>query len=231
MPPPSRPLSRAVIVEAAIRHVDENGLPALTMRTLGQRLGVEAMSLYHHVNGREDLLEAMVDHLVSQVGVPDDVEPGPVNGWQTLLQHVAHDVRAVATSHPHLFPLVATRPPAAPWLRPPLRSLELVDAFLSGLLDRGLSEDASVHVYKVFTSFLLGHLLLEAAQQGATLAPPEEPFDEGGADVPNQDQQLDLAAHPTILRLEQPLRHHDADAQFEQALEALLDRLDAELTQ
>jgi TetR/AcrR family tetracycline transcriptional repressor len=230
MPPPSRPLSRAAIVEAAIRHVDEHGLPALTMRTLGQRLGVEAMSLYHHVNGREDLLEAMVDQLVGQVGVPETVA-GPVDGWQALLQHVAHDVRRVATAHPHLFPLVATRPPAAPWLRPPLRSLELVEGFLAGLVERGLPDEAAVHVYKVFTSFLLGHLLLEAAQQGATLSPPEEPFDEGGAEVPNRDQQLELADHPTILRLAGPLRHHDADAQFERALEALLDRLDTELAQ
>ena len=148
-----------------------------------------------------------------------------------MLQHVAHDVRAMATAHPHVFPLVATRPPAAPWLRPPLRSLALVDAFLAGLLDRGLSDDAAVHVYKVFTGFLLGHLLLEVAQQGASTAPPEEPLDEGDAEVPNADQQLELVEHPTIVRLEPGLRRHDAEAQFEQALEALLDRLDKELAQ
>jgi AcrR family transcriptional regulator len=230
MSPPPHPLSRTTIVEAALRHVDEHGLSALTMRTLGQVLGVEAMSLYHHVNGREDLLEAMVDHVVSQVTLPQD-SPGPPDGWQSMLQHVAHDVRAMATTHPHLFPLVATRPPAAPWLRPPLRSLTLVDAFLAGLLDRGLSDDAAVHVYKVFTGFLLGHLLLEVAQLGASTAPPEEPLDEGGAEVPNADQHVQLAEHPTIVKLEPRLRRHDAEAQFEQALEALLDRLDRELAQ
>ena len=219
-------------METAIRHVDEHGLGALTMRTLGQRLGVEAMSLYHHVNGREDLLEAMVDHLVAQVGVPGEPgTSGPVDGWQALLQQVAHDVRAVATAHPNLFPLVATRPPAAPWLRPPLRSLALVDGFLAGLLDRGLTPDGAVHVYKVFTSFLLGHLLLESAQMGASTAPPEEPLDEGDAEVPGRDQQLEVADYPTVRRLEGQLRHHDAAAQFERALEALLDRLDLEIAQ
>ena len=216
-------------------YADEHGLTALTMRRLGQELGVEAMSLYYHVNGREDLLEAMVDHLVAQVQVPDgcpgDDRDAPGNGWQAVLQHVAHDVRAVATQHPHLFPLVATRPPAAPWLRPPLRSLVLVEDFLSGLLDRGLSGSSAVDVYKVFTSFLLGHLLLETAQMGAPTGPPEEPLDEGGAEVPNLDQQEQLANYPTLLQLEGPLRHHDADAQFERALEALLDRLDLELAQ
>ncbi|WP_148574702.1 TetR/AcrR family transcriptional regulator [Nocardioides caldifontis] len=231
MPPPPQPLSRAAIIDAAIQHVDENGLAALTMRTLGQRLGVEAMSLYHHVNGREDLLEGMVDHLVSQVQVPDSGPDDPGNGWQAVLQHVAHDVRGVATAHPFLFPLVATRPPAAPWLRPPLRSLALVEEFLAALVERGLGGDLAVHVYKVFTSFLLGHLLLEAAQMGATTSPPSEPLDEGDAEVPADDARQQLADYPTLLRLEGPLRRHDADAQFERALEALLDRLDLELAQ
>jgi hypothetical protein len=83
----------------------------------------------------------------------------------------------------------------------------------------------------VFTGFLLGHLLLEVAQQGASTAPPEEPLDEGDADVPNRDQQLELTEYTAILKLEPGLRRHDAEEQFEQALEMLLDRLDQELAQ
>ncbi len=199
------------------------------MRDIGNALGVEAMALYRHVNGREDLLEAVVSSVLHDVtGRLDDAL---TRTWQGYLQTLANAIRQIALDHPGVFPLVATRHPEAPWLRPPLRSLELVEGFLCGLLERGLSDETAVHVYKVFTSFLLGHLLLEAAQQGATLAPPEEPLDEGGAEVPNQDQQLDLSDHPTIVRLAGPLRHHDADAQFERALEALLDRLDGELAQ
>jgi TetR/AcrR family transcriptional regulator, tetracycline repressor protein len=224
------PLSRDAIVRAAIAFVDEHGLAALTMRRLGQLLGVEAMSIYHYVNGREDLLEAIVAHLVGELRVSED-ELGPADGWQALLQHLANDVRRLAVSHPNLFPLVATRPPAAPWLRPPLRNLEVVEAFLSGLLRRGLDEEQAVRVYKVFTSFLLGHLLLEVSEQGAATGPVDEPLDEGDADVPNRDQRLDLDDYPTVQRLADPLRVHDADAQFEQALEALLDHLDGELTQ
>jgi hypothetical protein len=66
---------------------------------------------------------------------------------------------------------------------------------------------------------------------GAATGPAHEPLDEGGADVPNQDEQLSVDDYPTVQRLAAPLRHHDADAQFEQALEALLDWLDEQLSQ
>lgn len=232
MTPHERPaLSRAAIVDTAITYVDEHGLPALTMRRLGELLGVEAMSLYHYVNGREDLLEAVVARLVEQVEVPTHSSIGPADGWQAFLQHVAHEVRAIALAHPMLFPLVATRPPAAPWLRPPLRNLGLVEAFLEGLLSRGMSEEQATRAYKMFTSFLLGHLLLDSAQKGASTGPASEPLDEGGAPVPNRDQRLSLDDYPAVRRLGPRLQQHDATHEFEQALEMLLDRLDTELSQ
>jgi AcrR family transcriptional regulator len=229
--PDRTPLSRERIIDAAIELADEHGPTALTMRRLGQLLDVEAMSLYHHVNGREDLLEGMVAQLVEGVRVPHHEELGPTDGWQAFLQHVAHEIRQLAVDHPNLFPLVATRPPAAPWLRPPLRSLRVVDAFLTGLMARGLSGEQAVAVYKVFTGFLLGHLLLQVAEAGASTAPPSEPLDEGDASVPNQDQQLSLCDYPTVEALAGALRTHDPDGEFESALESLLDRLDGELSQ
>jgi TetR/AcrR family transcriptional regulator, tetracycline repressor protein len=223
-------LTRDTVVSSAIAFADQYGLQTLSMRQLGRLLGVEAMSLYNHVNGREDLLEAMVAHVVDEVRIPPLEQVGPVDGWQGFLQHVAHAIRGIAVDHPKLFPLIATRPPAAPWLRPPLRSLPLVEDFLDGLEHRGLTEDSAVYVYKAFTGFLLGHLLLEVAQAGVPTAPPEEPLDEGGADVPNTDQQLSLDDFPTLRRLGTRLRHHDAQAEFEVALESLLMRLDRELS-
>lgn len=229
--PDRTPLSRERIVGTAITLADEHGVGHLTMRRLGEVLGVEAMSIYHHVNGREDLLEGMVATLVEGVRVPSRDELLPADGWQAFLQHVAHQFRRLAVEHPNLFPLVATRPPAAPWLRPPLRSLRVVDDFLGGLVDRGLADDQATEVYKVFTGFLLGHLLLEVAEAGASTAPPDEPLDEGGASVPNRDQQLSLDPYPNVQRLSHRLRTHDPVSAFEGALEALLDRLDAELSQ
>jgi TetR/AcrR family transcriptional regulator, tetracycline repressor protein len=220
-------LSRQRIIVTAVEFVDRSGLAALTMRRLGKELGVEAMSLYRYVNGREDLLEGIVDHMVEQLHLrPDDGELGPTDGWQAYLQWLAHGVRGLATEHPNVFPLIATRHPAAPWLRPPLRSLRVVEEFLTTLIDRGFSDERAVTAYRAFSSFLLGHLLLEATVRDARTGPPEEPLDEGDADVPNADQQLDLRHYPHLQRLESRLSEDHADAEFERALEDLLDHLD-----
>jgi AcrR family transcriptional regulator len=225
-------LSRERIVATAIAFVDANGLTALTMRQLGKELGVEAMSLYRYVNGREDLLEGMVDHMVAQLQLrPDGDELGPADGWQAYLQWLAHGVRALAREHPRVFPLIATRHPAAPWLRPPLRSLRVVEDFLTMLISRGFSDSRAVRAYRSFSSFLLGHLLLEASLLGAETGPAEEPLDEGNSDVPNADQKIDLQTFSHIQRLEDQLSEDHAGPEFERALEDLLDRLDREITE
>jgi TetR/AcrR family tetracycline transcriptional repressor len=225
------PLSRDLIVTAAIALADHDGLATLTMRRLGQSLGVEAMSLYRHVNGREDLLEGMTERLVAQVRRDNPGDAGPLDGWQAYLQRFAHAVRAVAIDHPLVFPLIATRHPAAPWLRPPLRSVAVVEDFLDALTARGLTDRQAVDVYRSFTSFLLGHLLLETAMMGASTAPVEEPLNEGDAPVPTGDDGLDLASYPTVLRLRATLSVDHSSIEFEQGLEALLDRLDLHLSQ
>lgn len=224
-------LSRKVIIERAIVLIDQDGVSALTMRALGSALGVEAMSLYRYVNGREDLLEGVVDQLVSSIEVEPGTRMEPGDGWQAFLQWFAHDVRRLALAHPAAFPLIATRHPSAPWLRPPLRSLQVVEAFLTGLRSRGFSDRQAVNAYRSFSSFLLGHLLLECAMRGAETSPAEEPLDEGDADRPNKDAQLDLSDYPTVARLQGPLTEDHTEAEFEEALEHLLIRMDLELSQ
>jgi len=225
-------LSRELIIETAIDFVDRHGLTALTMRRLGKQLGVEAMALYRYVNGREDLLEGIVDRMVAELHLGRDHEElHPTTGWQAYLQWLAHAVRTLAREHPNVFPLIATRHPAAPWLRPPLRSLRVVEDFLSTLSSRGFSDANAVVAYRAFSSFLLGYLLLEASVLGAGSSPPDEPLDEGDSDVPNADGELDLNRFPHIRRLEVQLSEDHAGAEFEQALEDLLDRLDRFLTE
>jgi AcrR family transcriptional regulator len=190
------------------------------------------MSLYRYVNGREDLLEGIVDHIVKQLHLrPDHQQLEPAGGWQAYLQWLAHGVRGLAHDHPNVFPLIATRHPAAPWLRPPLRSLRVVEDFLTTLISHGFSDTRAVMAYRAFSSFLLGHLLLEASLLGAQTAPATEPLDEGESDVPNADQALDLHKFPHIQRLESQLSEDHAAPEFEQALEDLLDRLDRHITE
>lgn len=229
-PPPvaarsRRPLSRPAIIAEAIAFIDERGLGELTMRRLGQRLGVEAMSLYRYVDGREELLEGVVSQVTAGLHL-DPGEPGePGRGWQAYLQRLATEVRALALAHPRVFPLVATRHPAAPWLRPPLRSLELVESFLVALTRRGFSDAAAVTAYRAFSSFLLGHLLLEAAATGGSTALAEPPADEPPPRTVGETDS-ELADYPTIRRLEHQLAADHSTAEFEEALEHLLQRLE-----
>ena len=221
-------LSRELIVETALRQIDESGVQSLSMRSLAQELGVEAMSLYRYVHGKEDLLEAVVALLMRDLLSNLDAELA--EHWQGYLQTTAHEVRQIAIDHPKVFPLVASRHPAAPWLRPPLRSVEVVNAFLSALIGHGFTDQQAVDTYRSFSSFLLGQLLLESAVRGAETGPVGEPLDEGGAAIPERDGNRTLEDAPQVFRLRAMLSEDRSDEEFEVSLEALLNRLAQDIT-
>lgn len=219
-PPSARvPLNAGRVVEAALEYIDERGLASLTMRRLGQRLGVEAMALYRHVPGREELLDLVVTSMIDEMRDDADVLVRPRDGWQDFVQRLAHGVRRVALTHPRAFPLVASRPPEAPWLRPPLRSLDWVELFLTGLKQEGFDDAACAGAYRAFTSFLLGHLLLEVASHGADLGPLDVLEDD------NEPSRGGLEQYPTVLRLRGQLSQDEAAVEFEESLEELLQRM------
>lgn len=214
---PRRPLDQMRIVAAAVEFIDTFGLGKLTMRRLGAHLGVEAMALYRYVPGREHLLDEVVDMVMDELHQAT-AAGGLSTSWQEYLQLQAHTVRAVALAHPKIFPLVATRPPEAPWLRPPLRSLHWVESFLQGLRSYGFSSKASVAVYRSFATFLLGALLLESGTlEDLTVAEDTAPV------VVDPDA---LAAYPIIAEMADELRDGGFEVEFEAALEDLIERVD-----
>jgi AcrR family transcriptional regulator len=218
-PPSARqPLDRTRIIKAAIAFIDESGLPGLSMRRLGNVLGVEAMSLYRYVPGRESLLDGVVEAVISELRDDDQILDEPRDGWQDFLQRLAHGIRRVALAHPKVFPLIASRPPEAPWLRPPLRSLQWVEAFLNGLISEGFSDEAAVAAYRAYTSFLLGHLLLEVSTLGGDVGPLDV-IDDG--ESANEKEMV----YETVGRLSGALAEDHSAAEFEEALEDLLNRL------
>jgi AcrR family transcriptional regulator len=121
------------------------------------------MSLYRYVQDRDELFDAVVERIVNELADDPEVQLRPVNGWRPYLTGMAHGVRRYARAHPHAFPLVATRPPAAPWVNPPLRSLRWVEAMLNGLAAEGFTDEQVLFTYRTFNSFLLGSLLLETS--------------------------------------------------------------------
>ena len=220
--PPGRtrtPLDRRRVLAAAIEFIDEHGLEALTMRRMGAHLGVEGMALYRHVTGRDDLLDGVVELVVDELYGDPEVYLAPKYGWQDYLQRLAHGVRRIAIAHPAVFPLIATRPPAAPWIRPPLRSLRWLESFLDALTTHGFSEESAVSAYLAYTSFLLGHLLLEVSQRGVPISPLDD------ADAKPVADHRALAQYPHIRRLQPLLSEDESAAEFEESLENLLERL------
>lgn len=226
----SKGLDRATIVHAALRSIDQNGAQGLTMRSLALELDVVPMALYRYVHGREDLLEGVVSLLLDGVLAELDQDLADTC-WQGYLQTLATAVRRLALDHPAAFPLVATRHPAAPWLRPPLRSLELVEDFLETLQRHGFTDLQIANAYRAFSSFLLGQLLLEASTRGASTSPLEVALDEGDARIPNRDAQVDLGSKPAAVRLRDLLSEDHATEEFEISLEDLLNRLEMDIAQ
>ena len=160
---PGRGLSLDRIVTATLELVDEQGIGAATMRAVSSRLGVRSMSLYRYVQDRDELFDAVVERIVNELADDPEVQLRPVDGWRPYLTGMAHGVRRYARAHPHAFPLVATRPPTAPWVNPPLRSLRWVEAMLTGLAAEGFTDEQILFTYRTFNSFLLGYLLLETS--------------------------------------------------------------------
>lgn len=208
------------ILAEAIRFIDEQGLERVTMRQLGARLGVEAMALYRYVPGREQLLDGVVEVLMDEL-YQDTMVDNEAASWQDYLQTLADGVRRLAQAHPRVFPLVASRPPAAPWLRPPLRSLRWVEAFLEGLAGYGFTRRSSVAAYRAFATFLLGHLLLETAASNALPTDPEEDIE--------FIESNDLADYPLITELGPELAVDMFGDEFDAALEDLINRLTVDL--
>jgi AcrR family transcriptional regulator len=193
---PGRGLSLDRIVTVALDLVDEQGIGAATMRAVSSRLGVRSMSLYRYVRDRDELFDAVVERIVNELGDDPEVQLRPVEGWRPYLTGMAHGVRRYARAHPHAFPLVATRPPAAPWVNPPLRSLRWVEAMLAGLAAEGFTDEQVLFTYRTFNSFLLGYLLLETSAM--TLRDPQ-PGDGSftSTDAVSSDG-AEPAAHPVI---------------------------------
>jgi AcrR family transcriptional regulator len=157
-------LTRERVCRAALELVDEEGLEALSMRRLGARLGVEAMSLYRHVRDKDDVLEAV------QTAVAEDIEITGVDptDWRSLLHGIAAGFRRALLRHPNAIPLIATRPPRVPDARV-LRTWGALEA-------AGFSAEDARKALIVVGVFTLGHVLGEANGRPAPhLGMPEQP--------------------------------------------------------
>jgi len=154
------PLSRDQVLQAAIVLADEGGVGALSMRKLGQVLGVEAMSLYNHVAGKGDLLDEMIDVVFSEIGLP-----AADGGWKPAMRERGIAVRAALGRHPWAIGLMESRRSPGP------ATLRHHDAVLGCLRGAGFSVELTAHAYSLLDSYIYGFALQEASLPFGT---PEE---------------------------------------------------------
>ncbi len=143
------PLSRERIVATAIDYVDEHGIEALSMRHLGKAMGVEAMSLYNHVAGKDELLDRMADVMAEEMTQSAGSAQSSC-GWRDALRGRAHAFRAVCARHPWAGLLLDTRLNASP------TRLSYYDSMLGVLLASGFDPQQAVRAFLVMDSYLYG---------------------------------------------------------------------------
>jgi len=147
---PRIPLSRERVLHAAVTFADENGLEALSMRKLGEAVGVEAMSLYTHVANKDDLLDGMIDMVFSEIDLPSGED-----GWKTAMRQRAISVRRVLSRHRWAIGLMESRTSPGP------ATLRHHDAVIGCLRDAGFSIELAAHAYSVLDSYIYGFALQE----------------------------------------------------------------------
>ncbi len=154
-------LSRDEVLAAALRLIDAHGLEALTMRRLGKALKRDPMRLYRHAPSKDALLDGVVEHVLSGLAVPA-VRDG---NWEEVLRRTAHAFRALAVAHPHVVPLLVTRPLATPLAMRPLGTLRPLEDLLELFIGAGFDERGALHAYRLYMGFLCGHVLNELQER------------------------------------------------------------------
>jgi AcrR family transcriptional regulator len=149
-----QPLSRDGILHAAVAFADEQGVDALSMRKLAKHLGYEVMSLYNHIDGKDDLLDAMVDHVVGEM-----IEPTPDLAWRPAVREIAMSAHDVLIRHPWASSLWSTR-----WPGP--NRWRYMESLLRLLADADLPDDVADLGFHAVTLHIQGFTQQQITYQG-----------------------------------------------------------------
>lgn len=210
-------LSRDQVLAAAVRVIDADGLEGLTMRRLGQELDRDPMTLYRYTPNRAALLDGVAERVLDELDLPTDGSQ-----WQVVLRRVARDFRTLALAHPHVVPLLVTRPPMTPLGLRPLGTLRPLERMLELLTDAGFPPADALHVYRTYFGFLFGSILNE-------LQEVTKDAEESEALLRLGLHRLPAATFPHLRALASELASFDGAAELDLGLEALLTGLHVQL--
>lgn len=208
------PLTRESVLATAVSLADRDGVASLTMRRLAERLGVEAMSLYHHVANKDDILDGMVDAVFSEFELPR-----ADGDWKAGLRRRSVSARAVLARHPWAVGLLESRRNPGP------ATLRHHDTVVGTLRTAGFTVAGAAHAFSVLDSYVYGFAMQETAL----------PFDTSGASGDIEDVAAGILAampagvypHLTEMMRQYVLRPGYAYAdEFEPGLDLVLDGLE-----
>ncbi len=145
-------IDRERVIDAAGAIADESGLEALTMRALAARLGVKPMSIYHHVAGKDVVLDALVDRVFTEVALPT-----PGGAWRVEVAARARSAHEALRRHPWAVGLLESRRSPGP------ATLRQHDAMLGVLREAGFSLELSGHAYSLLDAYVYGFVVQEVS--------------------------------------------------------------------
>jgi len=206
---PRVPLTRDRITEAALRLMDAEGLEAVSMRRIAREVGVEAMSLYNHVEDKDDLLNAVIERVMQEFPFPEAVDDDPIVYGRRL----AHCWRNLLRAHPSVIQLFGERKHSGA----SVDSLRPMDEALSALRRAGLSESDAAQAFHTIGSFIFGTVMMETGQ----------PF--GNGEHARAFPMGIEAELPNVAACAPFLAECDLDAQFEFGLDLMLEGLRAKI--
>jgi AcrR family transcriptional regulator len=204
------PLTRESVLRAAVALADEKGIDSLTMRELGLRLGVEAMSLYNHVANKDDILDGMVDLVVAEIVLPSD----PVD-WKKAMRQRALSARAVFSLHPWVSALIDSRQSSGP------ARLHYFDWVIGTLRRAGFTLEMAARAFSLVDSYIYGFGRQQLNMAADTDATPEETTEAFLGAIP-ADEYPHLREMVVDYAME---TGYDDSADFEFGLDLILDGL------
>ncbi len=202
---PRGTLNRETILRAALAVLDERGPDGLTIRSVADALGTKPMSLYSHIDGKEDLLEAMFEVILSEVQFPS----AQTATWQDLFRLTASEFRKALLRHPAAIPVIHRRPQRATgaWLM-------MTEWSLAVLHNAGFDAETSVHAHRTLASLTIGATLNEAWYR-------EQPTE--------TDLLLPATGTPTLAKAASHFTSPDFDASFKFAIDTVIAGLERRL--
>jgi AcrR family transcriptional regulator len=143
-----KPLDREAIIDAALDLLDRHGFDGLSMRKVATVLGVEAMSLYNHVDGKDALLDGIHERILLSLDAPPNAR-----SWQAFVRHQALALHRALLAHPNAIPLFATRPAATP------AAVERLGSFLEVLGAAGFKPVQALSIVQLVAQLVIGHAM------------------------------------------------------------------------